>query len=164
MNLLTTGDYWGFEPELGNLKIAQQLWTEFCDKGEHINPAEDTDIPFKAPQGEGDPALYPLIQAHLFCVDNLSKRDIRKHLSEDGNPICYEGQHIRGYHYFVYPNEAEGVYSKVFARVNVVGDLVIDYGDDKTSLVCIRHGRLTITRQVADDVVSVTDKRLLVYL
>ena len=57
----------------------------------------------------------------------------------------------------------DGVYSKVFARVNVVGDLVIGTGED-TSLVCIRHGRLTLMRQVSDDVVSTSDKRLLVCL
>ena len=51
----------------------------------------------------------------------------------------------------------------LLARANVAGDLVIGTGDD-TSLVCIRHGRLTITRQVSDDVVSTSDKRLLVCL
>ena len=73
-----------------------------------------------------------------------------------GNTYC-------GYHDFAYPNEAEGLYSKALARVNVAGDLVIDFGDE-ICLVCIRHGRLTLTSQVCDDVVSVSDKRLLVCL
>ena len=72
-------DYWGFQPELGDLKIAQQLWAELVGKDEHINPVEYPLRPDKAPQGEGDLALYPLIQSHLFCVDNLSKREMRKH-------------------------------------------------------------------------------------
>ena len=104
-----------------------------------------------------------LINSHLFCVDNLSDADMRQHLTEDGNPVGYEGQHIRGYHWFAYPNEAEGLYSKVLARVNVAGDLVVDFAGE-TCLVCIRYGRLTFTRQVSDDVVSVSDERLLVCL
>ena len=156
--------YWGHTPKVGDLKLAQQLWTELVEKGEHINPVDYADTPHKAPQGEGDPAVYPLIQSHLFCVDNLSERKIREHLAEDGNPVRYEDQQIRGYHWFVYPNEAEGLYSKALAKVNVAGDLVIDYGDDETCLVCIRHGRLTITCQVSDDVANIADERLLLCL
>ena len=51
----------------------------------------------------------------------------------------------------------------VLARVNIAGDLVIGTGEE-ICLVCIRHSRLTITRQVADDVVSASDERLLVCL
>ena len=86
-----------------------------------------------------------LIHSHLFCVDNLSDADIRNHLTRDGNPVGYEGQHILGYHYFAYPNAAEGLYSKVLARVNMFGDLVIG-SDEETCLVCIKHGRLSVTR------------------
>ena len=96
-------------------------------------------------------------------MDNLSDADIRERLAEDGNPARYEGQEIRGYHYFAYSNEAEGLYSKVLAKVNVVGDLVIDFGDEMC-LVCIRHGRLTLTSQVCDDVANISDERLLVCL
>ena len=78
-------------------------------------------------------------------------------------PVRYEGQYIRGYHWFAYPNEVEGLYSKVLARKNVASDLVIDFGEE-TCLVCIKHGRLTLTRQVSDDVVNVSDERLLVCL
>lgn len=104
-----------------------------------------------------------LINSHLFCVDNLSDTEIRERLTKDGPPVHYEGQHLLGYHWFAYPNAVEGLYSKVFARVNVAGDLVIGRGED-TSLVIIRHGRLSLTRQVCNDVVSVRDKRLLVCL
>ncbi len=63
-----------------------------------------------------------------------------------------------GYHWFAYPNAAEGLYAKVFARVNMFGS------DEETCLVCIKQGRLSVTRQVWDDVVSVHDKQLLVCL
>ena len=106
-------------------------------------------------------SLKMLINSHLFCVDNLSNADIREHLAEDGNPAGYEGQEIRGYHWFAYPNSADGLYSKILARVNVAGDLVIDFGGE-TCLVCIRHGRLTITRQIADDIANIYDERVLV--
>ena len=70
--------YWNYTPPLGDLNLAQKLWTELVEKDEHINPVEYPDKPIKAPQAEGDPSLYPLIHAHLFCVDNLSDTDIRE--------------------------------------------------------------------------------------
>ena len=107
--------------------------------------------------------LRTLINSHLFCVDNLSDTEIRERLTKDGPPAHYEGQHLLGYHYFAYPNAAEGLYSKVLARANMFGDLVVGSGED-TCLVCIKHGRLSVTRQVSKDVVSVYDKRLLMCL
>ena len=107
--------------------------------------------------------LRTLINSHLFCVDNLSDAKIREHLTRDGNPVGYEGQHILGYHWFTYPNAVEGLYSKVFARVNMFGDLVVGSGEE-TCLVIIRHGRLSITHKVCEDVANVHDKRLLVCL
>ena len=110
-------------------------------------------------------ALYlrTLINSHLFCVDNLSDAEIRERLTRDGPPAYYEGQHFPGYHWFTYPNVAEGLYSKVLARVNMFGDLVVGSGEE-TCLVCIKHGRFSVTRQVGNDVVSVHDKRLLMCL
>ncbi len=107
--------------------------------------------------------LRTLIHSNLFCVDHLSDTDIRNHLTRDGNPAGYESQHILGYHWFAYPNAAEGLYSKVLARVNMFGDLVVGTGEE-TRLVIIRHGRLSLTRRVSDDVANVHDKRLLVCL
>ena len=52
--------------------------------------------------------LRTLINSHLFCVDNLSEADMHEHLSRDGNPVLYEGQHIIGYHWFAYPNATGG--------------------------------------------------------
>ena len=107
--------------------------------------------------------LRTLINSHLFCVDNLSEADMHERLSRDSNPVQYEGQHLLGYHWFAYPNAAEGLYSKVLARVNMFGDLVVGRGEE-TCLVCIKHGRLSVTRQVGNDVANVHDKRLLVCL
>lgn len=104
-----------------------------------------------------------LINSHLFCVDNLSEADIREHLTKDGPPGQYDGQHIIGYHWFAYPNAAEGLYSKVLAHVNMFGDLVIGSGEE-TCLVIIRHGRFSLSRKVCEDVANVHDKRLLVCL
>ena len=107
--------------------------------------------------------LRTLINSHLFCVDNLSDAEIRERLTRDSNPALYDGQHIIGYHWFAYPNAAEGLYIKVLARVNMFGDLVIGNGEE-TCLVCIKHGRLSVTRKVGNDVANVHDKRLLICL
>ena len=156
--------YWkGSSPSVGDLPLVERLWTEMVEKGEHIDLTDYPDTPISCPQGEGDPSLYPLIQSHLFCIDNLSDAEVRECIFWDNNPVRYEGQHMIGYHWFAYPNEIEGIYSKVFASVNVVGDLVVGDGED-TSLVCIRHGRLTLTRRVATDVANASDKRLLICL
>lgn len=40
--------------------------------------------------------LRTLINSHLSCVDNLSNAEIRNHLTRDGNPVGYEGQHMIG--------------------------------------------------------------------
>ena len=89
--------------------------------------------------------------------------EIRERLIIDGTPVQYDGQRILGYHWFAYPNAAEGLYSKVLARVNMFGDLVIGNGEE-TCLVCIKHGRFSVTRKVDNDVANVHDKRLLMCL
>ena len=152
--------YWGYRIPAGDLALAQKLWADMIERCEHINPVEYPDKPIKSPFGNLD--VLALIGSHLFCVDNLSNTDIRDRLADDGNPVHYEGQHIRAYHWFVYPNKP--LYSKALAKVNVAGDLVIDYGDDETCLVCIRYGHFTLTREVADDVANVSDDRIFVCL
>ena len=32
--------YWGYIPPIGDLNIAQRLWAELVENGEHINPIE----------------------------------------------------------------------------------------------------------------------------
>ena len=128
----------------------------------------EVDIPMHLSQTQNTLDASALIKSHLFCVDNLCDDEIRAHLAEErefeSNPVRYEGQALENaYHWWVYPNYADGIYSTVLARVNIFGDLVIGTGEEMC-LVCIRHSRLTITRQVADDVVSAADERLLVCL
>lgn len=88
---------------------------------------------------------------------------MHEHLSRDGCPVLYDGQHIIGYHWFAYLDETEGLYSKVLARVNMFGDLVIGSGEE-TCLVIVRHGRFSLSRKVCADVANVHDKRLFVCL
>ena len=123
------------------------------------------DTPIKAPDySDAD----TLIHSHLFCVDNLCDEQIHTRLAEErefeGEPVRYEGQPLgNSYRWWLYPNYTDGIYSKVFARINAAADLVIGTGED-TSLVMIRYGRLTITRQPCGDIVSIFDKRLLICL
>ena len=160
--------YWHELSLKKSLKFTEKLWVDMVDKDEHINPIEYPEQPINAPQGEGDPAVYPLIQSHLFCVDNLTDSQMLERISEvvkyDGEPVRYEGQPLENpYHFWVYPNWTDGIFSTAFARANIFGDLVVSQLDH-TCLVCIRHGRLSLTRQVSNDVVSVNDRRLLVCL
>ena len=78
-------------------------------------------------------------------------------------PVRYENQYLRGYHWWLYPNYIDGIYSKVYARINVVGDLVVGTGEG-ARLVCIKNGRLTLSSLISDDAVSASDTRLLVCL
>ena len=160
--------YWNYTPPLGDLNLAQRLWTELVEKDEHINLVEYPEKPRNLKYSEAVLAVDALIHSHLFCIDNLTEDEIQERLANENNdgmkPVRYNGQDLENaYHYWVFPNEPEGLYSKVLARTNVAGDLVIDFGGEPC-LIIIRHGRLTITRQACDDVVSVSDKRLLVCL
>lgn len=78
-------------------------------------------------------------------------------------PVRYENQSLLGYHWWIYPNYVDGIFSKVYARMNVVGDLVVGRGEG-TRLVCIENGRLTLSPSISDDAVSASDTRLLVCL
>ena len=165
---LETLAYWrgNATPIQGDLGLAENLWTEMVQNSEDLNPVDYPDKAIDSPPD--NPDVYALIQSHLFCVDGLCDDEIRARLAEErqleSNPVRYEGQALESpYHWWLYPNYADGIYSKCLSRANIVGDLVVGTGDD-TSLVCIRHGRLTLTRQVSDDVVSVSDDRLRVCL
>ena len=153
--------YWGNKPKLGDLNFAQRLWTELVENDEHIHLVAYPEKPIKALRESSE--ADTLIHSHLFCVDGLSDDEIRARLTEEreheSEPVQYDGQPlpIHNYCWWVYPNYADGIYSKVLARVNMFGDLVIGSGEE-TSLVIIRHGRLTLARQVCDDVANVHDK------
>ena len=99
------------------------------EKYDDLSAIDFPENPFKSPH-TGDPDVYALIQSHLFCVDNLCSEQIRARLAEErkfeGNPVRYEGQRLGNlYHYWLYPNYDDSTYSKVFARINAVGDLVV---------------------------------------
>ena len=160
-------NYWSYRPKAGDLNFAEKLWTQMIENGEDLSAIDLPEKPFKFSE-TGDSGVYALIQSHLFCVDNLTECDIQERLAnEDDNgmkPSHYREQDLENaYYWWIFPNASEGLYSKVLARANVIGDLVIGSGED-TCLVIIRHGRLTITNQVSDDVANVHDERLLVCL
>ena len=161
-------NFWGQEPKIGDLNLAERLWTEMIEKNEDLFPINYPDVPESLSQSQHTLEVSTLIKSHLFCVDNLTENEIQDRLANENSdgmkPVCYEGQDLESaYHWWIFPNESEGVYSKCLARANVAGDLVIGGGED-TCFVIIRYGRLTITRQVSDDVVSVYDARLFVCL
>ena len=79
------------------------------------------------------------------------------------DPIPSKNRYLRGYHWWLYPNYDDGIYSKVYARVDSVGDLVVGTGE-RTRLVCIIDGKLVLRQRVPDSVVSASDARLLVCL
>lgn len=151
--------YWtGTLPTEGDLNLVKRRWTELVENNEAL---------FLVTYSMD---VRTLIRTHLFCIDNLCDDEIRAHLAEERkfgfSPVRYEGheQEIGNrYHWWIYPNYDEGLYSKILARFNVAGDLVIDSGEE-TYLVIIRHGRLTIARKRTDDVALASYKRLLVCL
>ena len=167
---LETLAYWreGHKKQ-GDFNIAQRRWTEMIENREDLFPVEYPDVPDDISVSEGTLDVSALIASHLFCADNLCDDEIRARLAEERKfespPVRYEGEPPLEnlYHWWLYPNYSDGIFSKVLARVNVVGDLVVGTGED-TSLVIIRYGGLTLARQVSDDVASPYDERLLVCL
>ena len=160
--------YWSQAPKQGDFNIAERRWTEMIQNHEHLSPVDYPDIPENISHSQEILEVSALIKSHLFCVDNLTEDEIQERLANEDNdgmkPAPYREQDLENaYYWWIFPNELEGLYSKVLARANVVGDLVIDFAGE-TCLVIIRYGRLTLTRQVADDIANVSDTRLLVCL
>lgn len=161
--------YWtGTLPTEGDLNLVKRRWTELVENNENLFSINYPDVPENIKHAPEFMDLSTLIRTHLFCIDNLCDDEIRAHLAEEREfgllPVRYEGHKIGNrYHWWIYPNYDEGLYSKILARVNVVKDLVIDSGEE-TYLVIIRYGRLTIARQYTADVASASDERLLVCL
>ena len=160
--------YWSQAPKQGDFNIAERRWKEMIENNEHLVPVDYPDVPENLAQSQHTLEVSALIRSHLFCVDNLTEDKIQERLAnEDTNgmrPARYEEQDLEGvYHWWIFPNEPEGLYSKCLARANVAGDLVIDFAGE-ICLICIRYGRFTITRQITDDVVSIFDDRILVCL
>ncbi len=103
----------------------------------------------------------------LSASEGLLSSQVHTHLNAEQHrgfrPVRYENQYLRGYHWWLFPNFDEGVFSKVYARINIAGDLVVGTGGG-TRLVCISNGRLVLSQWVSNDVVSASDDRLLVCL
>ena len=103
----------------------------------------------------------------LSASEGLLSSQVHAHLNAEQQrgfrPVRYVNQYLRGYHWWLFPNYIDGIYSKVYARVNVFGDLVVGRGE-ATRLVCIENGRLTLSQSISDDAVSASDDRLLVCL
>ena len=163
--------FWGYtpketeEPSAKDFDLVEKLWTEMIENEEHIHIVE---YPDKLLEFDEYSVLYPVIESHLYCVDNLSEAEIRSRIKEwreaEGTPCRYEGQYFENlYNWWLYPNWDSGTFSAAFARSNIVSDLVIGTGSD-TWLVAIKNGRLTITQQFDNDVVSIHDDRLRVCL
>ena len=173
-------------PTEGDLKLATHVWLQMVTFDEHLFPSEYPDVLF----GDGRVFTEPPTEsvknnaiemrqykpndliAQPFVVENLSEEQIHDRIAEERDfgytPVKYEKQRLKGYYWWLYPNWCDadgcaGVFSKVFAKTNMFGNLVVG-ADEKTHLVCIKNGRFTLTRQVSDDVVTVSDERLLVCL
>ena len=174
--------YWGNRPRLGDFSRVARAWTELIDFDEHLYPTELPDVIFANGHVLGSEPLAESIKnnalemrqyrpdiliAEPFCVEGLCDEQIRDRIAQEKafgyTPMKYENQYLQGYYWWLYPNWDRGVFSKVFAKANIFGNLVCGAGE-KTHLVCIESGRFTLTRQVSDDVVSVLDERLLVCL
>ena len=160
--------YWGTRPKAGDLRAAERCWTDMIENSEDLYPIDYPDVPKSLSHSQETLEVSTLIKSHLFCVDNLTEDEIQERLANEDNdgmkPAPYREQDLENaYYWWIFPNVSEGLYSKVLARANVVGDLVIDFAGE-TCLACIRYGRFTLTRQIADDVASIHDNRLLVCL
>ena len=175
--------YWNGNPrgKEGDLGLAERVWSEIVTFDEHLFPSEFPDTLYSTGRTVSEPLSESLknnalemrqyrpdiLIAKPFVVEGLSEEQIRDRIAEERKfgftPAQYEGQHLNGYYWWLYPNWDAGVFSKVFAKANMFGTLVVG-ADEKTHLVCIENGRLTLTRQVSDDIANVSDKRLLVCL
>ena len=178
--------YWGRRTKLGDFKLAKNVWSEMIAFDEHLFPSEYPDVLF----GDGRVFTEPPTEsiknnalemrqykpndliAQPFVVENLSEEQIHDRIAEERDfgytPVKYEKQRLKGYYWWLYPNWCDadacnGIFSKVFAKANLFGNLAVG-ADEKTHLVCIENGRFTLTRQVSDNVVLVSDERLLVCL
>lgn len=103
----------------------------------------------------------------LSASEGLLSSQVRARLNAEQHrgfrPVQYENQYLPGYHWWLFPNYIDGIYSKVYARINIAGDLVVGTGE-RARPVCIENGRLTLSPSISDDAISASDTRLLVCL
>ena len=105
----------------------------------------------------------PVCVSEVFQLPSQIRDRLKAERQRGFRPVRYAHQYLSGYHWWLFPNYVDGVFSKVYARVNVFGDLVVGTGE-RTRLVCIVNGRLTLSASISKDAVSASDTRLLVCL
>ena len=104
----------------------------------------------------------PVVVQELYTLQQIHVR-VDAERQSGFYPTSFDNQDLLGYHWWLYPNYEDSVFSKVYARVNIFGDLVVGIGE-RTRLVCISNGRLTLSHTISDAAVSASDARLLVCL
>ena len=91
--------YWGYKPKTDDLNLAENLWTEMLEKGEDLSPVEYPDKTIKCSEKFQTAETFPLLNSHLFCVDNLCDDEIRFRLAEEykfeSSPVRYQGQPLK---------------------------------------------------------------------
>ena len=165
----------------GDFSFARRTWEALIKFDEHANPSEYPDSYVVSTEVRFDhhnevPKINALemyqhkpnaLIVEPFCVDNLHADQIHDRIAEEREfgytPCRYDGQLLAGYHWWLYPNDNDGIFSKVFARSNMFGNLLCGAGE-KTHLVCIEDGRLVLSAVVSDNAVLASDKRLLICL
>ena len=175
--------YWRGNPRSleGDLGLAEKLWSQMIEFEEHTSPAEYPNATFSDGRVHSEPiaefiknnALEMLqykpniLIPEPFCIDGISNEQIEARIAEERafgyTPMKFEQQYLQGYYWWLYPNWDRGVFSKVFARANMFGNLVCGAGE-KTHLVCIENGRFVLSRNVSENAVLASDERLLVCL
>ena len=156
---------WGKPFEIGDLKIAKLLWETLIENDEHVFSVEYPEEPFVFDE-EQEPRR-PILP-NTFVATRLSDDQIRERLAEyqefEGEIVRYDDFEIRGYHFWVYANFSDSIFSSVYAKMNVTTHLVVDVDDD-VYLVAITDGKLTLTQDATnDDIILATDERLRVCL
>ena len=173
-------------PKEGDLKLARTVWLQMVTFDEHLFPSEYPDVLFNGGRVFTEPPTESIknnalemrqyrpdnLIATPFVVENLSDEQIRDRIAQERDfgytPMKYEKQRLKGYYWWLYPNWCDadacnGVFSKVFAKANMFGNLVVGAGE-KTHLVCIEDDRFVLSQNVSDNAVLVSDERLFVCL
>ena len=110
---------------------------------------------------------FPVLPSPICVLEDLQPSQIHYRIEAERlrgfQPVRYENQYLPGYHWWLFPNYVDGIYSKVYARITVSGVLVCGRGGG-TRPVCIKNGRLTLSPHITDTTISASDERLLVCL
>ena len=149
--------YWKGNPTShGDLNLVEKYWTEIFETGNITVLTKD----------EGRFINTP----YLFTYENLSEAEIHERITEEKSLVRYQDlpacqrQDLRtSSRWWVYPNFQRGIYSKVYARVNI-GNMIVAPHEKQTFLVAIENDTLTLLDKISDNVVHSYDQRLFVCL